>query len=45
MPESGGLSTSNYERGLSVEANLHDTAAVIKAVQDRYLQRGTRGRS
>jgi hypothetical protein len=40
VPETGGLSTSNYELGLSVEANLHDTAAVIKAVQDQYSPRG-----
>ena len=35
VPKVGGVSTANYKAGLSVEANLHDTAAVI-AVQQAY---------
>ena len=30
------MSTANLKRGLSVEANLHDTAAVIKALHAAY---------
>jgi len=32
----GGISTDNYKKGLTVEANLADTAAVIEMVQEMY---------
>jgi hypothetical protein len=36
VPRDGGVSTANYAAGLSVEANLHDTAAVIAALRAAY---------
>ena len=44
VPKNGGVSTANYKAGLSVEANLHDTAAVIAAVQQAYAPSDGRSR-
>ena len=45
IPQEGGVSTSNYQQGLSVEANLRDTAAVIKAVRSAHKTRRGQARN
>lgn len=39
VPKDGAMSTANLKHGLSVENNLHDTAAVIDAVRASYGDR------